>query len=202
MLLRNTGPKGLAGAVAALLASVALAACTHAEPPPVVRPTSNGPVAEPATQPAGLPSPRFAKIAAEAADGLRGEPVYVVVTPDHHPHVFQDSASALGFAEEAGGHYFGGFFTPDETRPELGRIVEVNVVIRYPDGRESRSTLPDSADAFFWSLAAYDKFVHPYYERLHGSAFANEMRSRFTNSDAYVMAFCHDLKSIECAFGR
>jgi hypothetical protein len=155
-------------------------------------------VAEPTPQPPGLPTARVARIAAEAADGYRGAAVYVVVTPDHVPHVFRDSDGALGFAQETGGHFFGGFFTPDETRPELGRIVQVNVVIAYPDGRRSELTLPDSADAFFWSLAAYDKFVHPYYERIHGAAFAGEMRSRFTNSQAYVMAVCHDVKSIEC----
>jgi hypothetical protein len=170
------------GSAAALGALVALLACA-------------APAAGPSPQDADA---RMERVAREAADGIRGQAVFVVVTGDYVPYVFADSASAIEHAQRTGGRYFGRFFTPDETRAELGRVVAVNVTFEYPDGTTSTLALPDSADAFFWSLAAFDKFVRPYYRAVHSQAFADSMRSRFTNSEAYVMAVCHDVKSIDC----
>ena len=73
---------------------------------------------------------------------------------------------------------FGPYVTPQDSSADSGaRVVSVRVVLR--DGGGAETTLdvnPEEVDALFFSMAPFDKFVVPYYSRLYGPAFAQDLR--------------------------
>ena len=62
---------------------------------------------------------------------------------------------------------------PDYRRSD---IATMSLVVQLKDGTSRRIELPASADALFLSVAAFDRFAIPYYQRLLGDETARELR--------------------------
>ncbi len=116
---------------------------------------------------------------AEAADGFRdGEPHWVAIhrkgQQGHHKvlGVFKSFDEARDVVQKEGLEYavFGPFVTVDDP-PDQSSSAEdvVEVIVKQKNGVEKRFS-PDSVDALFWSLAAFDKFIAPYLTSVDGSA--------------------------------
>lgn len=126
---------------------------------------------------------------AEAADGYRtGETVYFVmsVAPPHevigtHPDASSAAAEAARATKEYGGEQRFAVSPPCTTPPDhprTGEVLSVSIRVRTPGGEEQITIEPRTHDALFWSLAAIDKLVIPYYALIHGVAEAARLRLR------------------------
>jgi hypothetical protein len=125
---------------------------------------------------------------AEAADGFRdGMPRWVAIhrkgQQGHHDvlGVFRSFDLANDTAQKRGPEYatFGPFVTKDDP-PDLSSTDEdvVEVTVRQKNGVVKRFS-PDSVDALFWSLAAFDKFIAPYLTSVDGVRYAAEQREAY-----------------------
>jgi hypothetical protein len=124
---------------------------------------------------------------AEAADGYRdGKDKWVVASrrAEKGNHevlgVFSSLDEAAFVAQRGGGAFaaFGPFSTPkDDYRiPEGERVLEV--IVRYVNKKERRYS-PDSVDALFWGLPAFDKFIVPYLSSIASAEYAAEQRELY-----------------------
>jgi hypothetical protein len=165
-----------------LLVSGLVACCTRTGPDvaPVPMPQSSS--VDTLPQPASL-----VRRLAEAADGYRdGKDKWVVASrrAEKGNHavlgVFSSSEEAELVARRGGGDFavFGPFRTPkDDYRiPEGERVAEV--VVRYVNRTERRYS-PDSVDAVFWGLPAFDKFIVPYLSSIASAEYAAEQRELY-----------------------
>jgi hypothetical protein len=143
-------------------------------------------------------SASLARRLAEAADGYRdGKPKWVVANRERKEGnhrvvgVFSTFAEADFVARREGPPYaaFGPYRTAKEgyDYPPEERVSVV--VVRYLDGQEKRYN-PDSVDALFWGLPAFDKFIVPYLSSVYSVEYAKrqrdlyaEGRSPFANSE-------------------
>jgi hypothetical protein len=124
----------------------------------------------------------------EAADGYRdGKPHWVVIhrkgDRGHHQvlGVFMSFEEASFTAQRAGSEYatFGPFVTRDDPPDESsGEEDVVEVLVRQKNGVVKRFS-PDSVDAVFWTLAAFDKFIAPYLTTVDGVRYAAEQRELY-----------------------
>lgn len=140
---------------------------------------------------------------AEAADGFRdGKPRWVVIQrrgdEGHHKvlGVFMTFTEASFTAQRAGPEYatFGPFVTVDDPPDESASEEDVvEVIVRQKNGEVKRFS-PDSVDALFWSLAAFDKFIAPYLTSVDGVRYAAEQREAYRIGKsplAYSAAVAH-----------
>jgi hypothetical protein len=119
---------------------------------------------------------------AEAVDGNRNaEPVVYIAEHFYHPlekghevhGPFKDCETACTvrkeeFKDPEGKKYgiFGPFWTSKATSGTIakdGKGPRVKKVVVHLDNRQTITLKPDDADAVFWSRAAVEKFVIPYY---------------------------------------
>lgn len=116
---------------------------------------------------------------AEAADGFRGRPVWFVLNPTELTYTspVYHAFSPTEARELAGGHdgyfYYGPFLTPPDP-PPARRIA--SILVRFTDGTNQEVEC-EGIDALFFSNAAREKFMYPYYDRLYGPAVAAEMQA-------------------------
>lgn len=149
------------------------------------------------------PTAAAARRAAEAAAGLRnGKQVWFVLRNDE-PHRLQAHYSeqdAAGALAKAGAGYvkMGPYLTdPDAGVSKKKKKIEWIKVKLVGDPKEY-SLDPETRDALFWSVAAMDKFMLPYYTMVYGPERAAAIRKQYLESDA---AFeCHDPISDPCNF--
>ena len=140
---------------------------------------------------------------AEAADGYRdGRPRWVAIHREgregHHDvqGVFRTYQEASFEARRAGPEYavFGPFVTVDDPPDESSTEEDVvEVTVRQKNGVVKRFS-PDSVDALFWSLAAFDKFIAPYLTSVDGVRYAAEQREAYRIGKsplAYSAAVAH-----------
>ena len=122
------------------------------------------------------------RIVAETADQYRtGRPVWLLA--DYRfPHFVRGPFSTREAAEAARRDstlaLFGPYVTPrDPVRDSFPRLVSVRMVLRTAAGTQTTLDVqPEEADAIFFSMASFDKFVVPYYSRLYGAEFAGRLR--------------------------
>lgn len=125
---------------------------------------------------------------AEAADGFRdGEPRWVAIhrkgQQGHHDvlGVFKSFEKARDTAQKRGLEYavFGPFVTVDDPPDQSSSEKDVvEVTVKQKNGVVKRFS-PDSVDALFWSLAAFDKFIAPYLTSVDGVRYAAEQREAY-----------------------
>lgn len=151
-------------------------------------------------------SAALARRLAEAADGFRsGKPVYLVADYDAPARVLSfegegaEAAAEKAKREAAGGARLG-VFGPFLTEPDAGpggaarpEVLDVTVRVRLADGTTRTETIAGSeADALFWTRAAVDKFVVPYYAGALGLEHAGEVSAGYDGEGVYALAHLPD----------
>jgi hypothetical protein len=141
-----------------------------------------------------LPASLLRRVA-EAADGLRdGRPHWFLVSlKAPHSAVPFDSAKAAdkALAKRGRGKFalLGPYLTKPEPAPKAARRKKrkVRSVLIYYEG-EKKPVEVDLAkvDAIFLSESALDKFVYPYFSRVHGVEQTARMRNSFMTEDEPV----------------
>ncbi len=116
-----------------------------------------------------------------------------------HPNLREHDQKKV---EKLGGEYdwFGPYDTKDSKVPKVV-IKRIEVILEDPneEGKEKIvviETLPTDSedpnkqpfDAMFWSLSALEKFAVPYYARLHGGKYADQVVTDFTADDFFLTA--------------
>ncbi|HEX2191486.1 MAG TPA: hypothetical protein VHG51_21420 [Longimicrobiaceae bacterium] len=152
-------------------------------------------------------SAAMARRLAEAADGFRsGKPVYLVVDYEDPERVrsfegegAREAAERARREGEAAGEgsrlgVFGPFLTEGDPPGAAGaEVLDVTIRVRLPDGSTRTETFGGTeVDALFWSRAAVDKFVVPYYAAARGLEHAARLADAFAGEDAYVLAHLPD----------
>lgn len=169
--------------------------------------TSGAAVADPESRPRAGAAPRavsamLLRRLAEAADGHRNREAWFVArySPvgdtcmdvfDLSPHASEEEARAALAEKEFPDDYgvFGPYLTDDGTRPTF-RIHDIEIRLRHSRTGQLQRPLRIEGhrfDALFYSLSALEKFAIPYYARLHGPAYAEQMRRDFLAKDFYLM---------------
>lgn len=97
----------------------------------------------------------------------------------------------------AGREGFGVFgpYTPElgeELRPNLPSSLNVEKVYVKVEGVADLIEVDERFDALFWSPAAIEKFVFPYYCGAEGLDYTVRVRDEYVNRDAYLMAHSDD----------
>ena len=142
----------------------------------------------PAVQPTPdtLVTATMLRVLAETADEFRtGVPVFLVAAYQFPHRVLggfptRAAADSARAAAGAGHGVFGPYVTPAEPAPDsTPKVISVRLEIETMGTRRIVNVNPDTVDALFLSLSAYDKFVIPYYTRVYGAEFALELRERF-----------------------
>src|SRR5690349_6369503 len=115
------------------------------------------------------------KRVAEAADGYRsGEEVWVVAEHafPHDAEVFKREADAKIYLSKASNlRQIFGPFVSGNSHSQFGERPEVSAIVgTVTEGGKSKQVQihPKACDSIFWSAAAFDKFVFPYYASLYG----------------------------------
>jgi hypothetical protein len=140
------------------------------------------PTSEIAAQDTNHVSASLLRVLGEVADLYRtGRPVFLVADyrfPHHVIGNFSSRPDAERLRADSGSTFgvFGPYVTPvDPPDTASSRIIGVNLVWQTPRGRVVRR-LDSNVDALFLTPSAIDKFVIPYYSRLYGPRYAQELR--------------------------
>ena len=158
------------------LALACLIACSPT-PPSSVAPTS--------LDTAGIDIASLLRRIAEAVDGYRdGIPRFVVahrMPPHHVAGVFTSAESATDtLAHLPAGYDVFGPFRATENPPQVVEASEaVDSVIVWTHDGERKTYLGNKVDALFWSLPAFDKFIVPYLNAVHGPRYAAAQREAY-----------------------
>lgn len=144
-------------------------------------------------------SASLARRVAEAAAGLRnGRRVWFVVEekPRHRLRKHYDEAAADADVANSPGYIkVGPYLTPDET-PHKRPVEQVRIKLK--DQVTEVVYRGEDVDALFFSLAALEKFVYPYYTLVYGPDRAAEMRKNYVEASNKFAIFCHEPLSDEC----
>ena len=156
-----------------------------------------------AQQPSSPLSAPLLRRLAEAADGYRtGKAVYVVASvraPYTVRGVFEADSQATIEARKAGPSYsvFGPYVTPrDEFKEAPAEILDITVKIQTAKGPVSVTVNPKEYDAMFWSVAAVDKFLVPYYAGVAGANRAVQVRAGYLANVATSPILLHILHTM------
>lgn len=135
------------------------------------------------------------KRVAEAADGYRnGEEIWCVAALKfpHDLEVFQDSLSAENFknSNKSTHEIFGPFTSgkPPSKQKNLRNDIKDITITLIKNGRPKKISIDSNKiDCLFWSEAAFDKFVFPYYAQLYGVEHAAKIRKEtLANTDTII----------------
>ena len=129
---------------------------------------------------------------AEAADGIRtGNDIWFIARPDPHPDTrhevkghFNTEQDAITAKTAHGSNFevYGPFHTPKDPDYDRTETIEKVVLHMKPLGGGATRELCLSGqdyDAVFWSMAAVDKFVVPYYVSMADLDEAARLRKDF-----------------------
>jgi hypothetical protein len=126
---------------------------------------------------------------AEEADGLRGQPLELVFEKDDLVLKAPSGTIVSGAIPVQ---------TPKQKDPYSVKLRAVNLD-PAPKLRPGDENLAESFDAFFWSESAVDKFLVPYYVRMHGADFVKELQDAIRNKFVYLIS--HYPRTVAGALG-
>jgi len=142
------------------------------------------------------------KVLGEAADGARtAQPVFFVADyrfPHQVVGPFDSLAQAQRVQTDSGTNFgiFGPYTTRKDPAPSGGsRIIGITITVARGAHRDTLTVDPQKVDALFFSAAAIDKFVIPYYGRTYGSEYAQKLRTRLA---PLGIILCHIKPSYIC----
>jgi hypothetical protein len=134
------------------------------------------------------------RIIAEAADGLRNEVVWFVVNTENLKIVAAESSRVKAERKKtelgADTHEILG---PCQTKDKRTGRRKIEVLMRKKDSTEDPKHPDSDLDGLFWSEAAVEKFVLPYYISIYGIEGVEALWDMFDHDD--VAALGHLPKS-------
>jgi hypothetical protein len=148
---------------------------------------------------ASIPAELLRRVA-EAADGHRGQDYWFVFSVDEedHPNGRRRHFVSRGFERkvdtdpdiEASSrrHRIGPFRTPAWGNKRERTMTGLTVRSRRNNQAERTHNLsPGALDSIFWTESAIDKFLIPYYVRIHGWAYGADLHAAFNEPEVFAL---------------